>query len=239
MGVGRATVDHFGDSVMAAPLPGDTWRTKHDTIKTSIHGLLLWSGLRADCGVYGLFSHLIPAQDPTRGEGLEWGRKRQALLPDFRLELPNPLGTTDSTLAELKTIGAVCSRYPRGNRNKAVERRAGLLQGEYVRKVARVDQQVLGTPRGEVGPLQRKLESFGDILGLVVGAFGEGSADLHDLVHTMARSRLRVQGLAEGREGSETVLGVITGQVRHTLSTATIRAQSLCLLACLDKMGEG
>merc|ERR1712082_63886 len=111
--------------------------------------------------------------------------------------------------------------------------------GVYVRKVSKVDQQVLGTPRGEIGPLQRKLASFGDILGLVVGAFGEGSEDLHELVHTMARSRLRVQGLAEGREGSEAELGVITGQVRRTLSTASVQAQSLCLLSRLDKMGEG
>ena len=139
----------------------------------------------------------------------------------------------------MKTIGAVCSRYPRGNRDKAVDRRAGLLQAEYVRKVAKVDQQVLGIPRGEVGPLQRKLQSFGDIMGLVVGAFGEGSQDLHELVHTMARSRLRGQGLKEGREGSDAELGVITGQVRRSLSTSFIRANSLCLLAHLDKMGEG
>ena len=91
------------------------------------------------------------------------------------------------------------------------------------------------TARGEVGPLHRKLESYGDILGLVVGAFGEGSEGLHKLAYTMAR----MQGLFAGREGSEAELGVITGQVRRNLSTTSVQAKSLCLLARLDKMREG
>ena len=40
--VGRGTVvDRFGDRVMSAPLPGDTWRAKHDEIKSAINGLCL------------------------------------------------------------------------------------------------------------------------------------------------------------------------------------------------------
>ena len=31
--LGRFTVDAFGDKVMAAQLPGDTWRIRHDTVK--------------------------------------------------------------------------------------------------------------------------------------------------------------------------------------------------------------
>ena len=68
---------------------------------------------------------------------------------------------------------------------------------------------MLATPRDQVGPLQRRLESFGDLKGLVVGAFGEGSEDLHNLIKTLAESRLKAQGLARGREGSEAELGVI------------------------------
>ena len=60
--------------------------------------------------------------------------------------------------------------------------------------------------------------------GLVVGAFGEGSDDLHSLVNTLAESRLRAQGLTRGREGSEKELGIIVGQIRRRLSTASIRA---------------
>ena len=34
--VGRATVDRFGDKVQAATLPGDGWRTRHDSINLLI-----------------------------------------------------------------------------------------------------------------------------------------------------------------------------------------------------------
>ncbi len=224
---------------MAATLPGDSWRTRHDMVKTNINSLCTLARLPADCEVFGLFSHLIPADALEREEALERGRKRQGLLPDFKLELPNPLGGTSTTLAELKVLGAVRSRYPRGNRDKAVDRRARLLAGEYRRKVVTIDQQVLGTNRDQVGPLQRRLESFGELQGLVVGAFGEGSEDLHSLVQTLGESRLRAQGLAQGREGSDAELGVIIGQIRRTLSTTAVRAQALCLLSRLSHMGDG
>ena len=83
------------------------------------------------------------------------------------------------------------------------------------------------------------LESFGDLKGLVVGAFGEASEDIHDLINIISKSRLCAQGLALGREGSEAELGVITGQVRRTLSTTAVRAQAACLLSRLGVLGEG
>ena len=52
-------------------------------------------------------------------------------------------------------------------------------------------------------------------------------------------SRLRFQGLAQGREGSEAELGVIVGQIRRSLSTSAVRAQALCLISRLTQMGDG
>ena len=134
----------------------------------------------------------------NREEALQRGRNRQALLPDFKLNIQSLIEGTTNVLAELKVIGAFISRYPRGNMEKAVDRRARLLAGEYRRKVAAVDQKVLGTTRDQVGPLQRRLESFGRLQGLVVGVFGEGSEDLHNLVGSMAKSRKQAVGLALG-----------------------------------------
>ena len=133
MGGGQGTIDHFGDNVMAATLPGDSWRARHDTVKTAINSLCLWSGLKAECEVFGLFSDLIPAEAMNREEALQRGRNRQALLTDFKLNLPSPVGLTSNVLSELKVIGAVISRYPRGNMEKAVDRRARLLAEEYRR----------------------------------------------------------------------------------------------------------
>ena len=78
-------------------------------------------------------------------------------------------------LVELKVIGAVRTCYPVvGVTAKSIDKRANLLQGEYRRKVVKIDREVLNTPQGQTGPLQRRLEEFGVIKGLVVGVFGEG-----------------------------------------------------------------
>ena len=38
--IGRSTVDLYGEKVMAAQLPGDTWRIHHDTVKSEINRLM-------------------------------------------------------------------------------------------------------------------------------------------------------------------------------------------------------
>ena len=73
----------------------------------------------------------------------------------------------------------------------------------------------------------------------MVGAFGECSDDLHSLINVIGESRLRKQGLARGMEGSGAELGTIIGQIRRTLSTSAVRAQSQCLLFRLGMLGEG
>ena len=49
-----------------------------------------------------------------------------------------------------------------------------------------------GTALGTTGPVETKLGSMGEVKGVVVGAFGEGSEDLHSLIHHLAISRVRV-----------------------------------------------
>ena len=76
MRVGRASVDKFGDVVMAAALAGDGWRRRHDEVKMKLLGLLRWAGVQVDCEVFNIFAGLIPQQGLSR---MEQGRKRQGL----------------------------------------------------------------------------------------------------------------------------------------------------------------
>ena len=231
-----AVVDLFGDKVMSATLPGDTWRTKHDKVKLEISRLCVWSRLQAMCEVFGLFAHHIPQEGLNR---MERGRKRQAMVPDFRLSLPSPTEGTVTRLAELKVLNCCQSRYQVGSRDRAVDRRARLLSGEYRRKAKDVDRLYVGTPEGEVGPVQRKLEEYGDLQGLVVGAFGEGSEDLHHLVQVLAESRVVAVGLARGRPETEVEMGMVVGQIRRRMSVCIKKAQAECLLARLSLIGDG
>ena len=71
-----------------------------------------------------------------------------------------------------------------------------------------------------------------------MGAFGEGSDDLHSLIHHLAVSRVRVAGPQKGRRGQmrteEAELALTTSFLRRTLSVAGVRAQARLLLGRLE-----
>ena len=232
------TVDLYGDSVMSTVLPGDHWRTRHDKIKMTIQSLCTWARLPATAEVFGLFSHLIPAQALTR---LERGRKRQAIVPDFRLEMPCLTGGTKLQLAELKVISCCETWYPRryGANVRGTDRRACGLQTEYRKKARNVDQDVIGTSTSERGPIETRLDEFGELLGICFGAWGEGSENVHHLIQVLAESRLDFQGMQKGKPGSGAELGVLVSQIRRRLSLASIKAQVDCLLSKIHQVGPG
>ena len=234
--LGKVHVDLYGDKVMSAQLPGDTWRIRHDAVKMELNRLFMWSSMPSTCEVFGLFSHLIPQEGLTR---LERGRERQGLVPDFLLGLSNPAGGREDRLAELKVINCCLTRYPPGRNDRAVDRRANLLQNEYRRKARDADKNYVGHNSENIGPVERKLMQFGEIIGLVVGAFGEGSEDLHDLLQKIAESKANAMGLRRGRESTDTEIGIIVGQIRRSLSTTFVRAQAQCLLTRMNCIGQG
>ena len=238
--VGKAVVDIYGDNVMTQVLPGDSWRTKHDRIKMKINSLCSWARVPTTVEVWGLFSHLIPARDMSKFES---GRARQALVPDFRFNLPSDLGDSQVKLAELKALNCCKTWYTpgAGGNVRATDKRAAGLQSIYTQKARKVDQDIIGTPAGTRGPVERKLEEFGEIMGLCFGAWGEGSRDVHDLVEVLAKSRLKAQMLEVGRhdEGSNNELALVTGQIRRKLSETVVKSQVNCLLSRLHQVGPG
>ena len=147
--LGKATVDMYGDRIQAAALPGDGWRTRHDSIKLLLNSLCRWAALPVRCEVFGLFSHLIPQDGLSR---LERGRKRQGLVPDFQLGLVNERGDEKLVLAELKVLSCCPTRYSPASQIRAVDRRARALTGEYLAKAKGVDRQYGGVQEGVVGP---------------------------------------------------------------------------------------
>ena len=145
-------------------------------------------------------------------------------------------------LAELKVIGAAGTNYPKSGpcarSRRGVERRAAKLQGEYKRPLEKLDRRYHGTQQGQVGPLVRRLDSYGPLVGLVVEAFQEGSKDLHALLDTLATSQLRFKGLARGREGTEHERSVILSGLRRSLSMCAAKAYSSCLMDRVARVGE-
>ena len=243
--VGNRRVDQYGDQVQAARgVEGDDWRKRHDSMKMMLSRMLRWARMPFQCEVFNMFAHLIPQEGLSR---MERGRKRQGLVPDFLLELDGERGQKIDELAELKVICCCPSRYslvpppPHPDREsvKAVDKRARVLTEEYSKKAKKVDRVYGGADVDVVGRVQRKLMDFGEVRGLVFGAFGEASEGVHELVHHLASSKLKAEGLQQGRETAKGELGVLVGQVRRLLSVASVRAQAECLLSKLRQAGGG
>ena len=164
---------------------------------------------------------------------------RQAAPP--RQPRPAP-GPNERFLAELKVMGAGPSRYPRGqanSRDKQVDRRARGLPANYRGKLRAIDQQYYRTAEGEVGPCQARLESLGDMLQIVVGAFGEASSDLDRAIRGIAESRVLYLLRQEGRPVTDAWTGQVLGQHRRFFSALFVRCQAACLVSRMGHLGEG
>ena len=233
-----ACVDIYGDKVMSAVLPGDHWRIRHDTVKMELSSLCTFAKLEHTTEVFGLFAPLIPQQALSR---YERGRKRQGLVPDFRLRISNNTNAARHQLAELKLISCCDAWYASssGGNVRAVEKRANGLPADYRRRAREADRESRQATGDARGPVEQRLEEHGDLLGLVFGATGEASEGVHKLVTNLAESRLNAKERTRGRPGSKQELGLITSQIRRRLSQTVIKAQVECLLSRLHLIGPG
>ena len=87
------------------------------------------------------------------------------------------------------------ARYPDTNgvdaaRGATAEARTRAVPGEYERHARDVDAACCGVPHsaGDSAPVLRRLRELGPVRGLVVGVFGEASADWHSLLEMCADS---------------------------------------------------
>ena len=209
VGTGGNVVDKFGDAVMCSnQIPGDSWRTRHDTIKQQIVIEAALAKVPTDCEVYGMFSDLLPAALEGVGGELQWGRARQGKVPDFKFLVPSPEGPVPR-LAELKVINAGKTWYPRGKDGKGVERRASALTKEYERVLRGYDVRfhgaeplIAGQPEPVPGPLVARFRNLGGLSEgqLVAGPWGDLSPHLHQLLKLFAESRVAALERAQGHE---------------------------------------
>jgi len=71
-----------------------------------------------------------------------------------------------------------------------VNKRQNRIPGEYARNAKMADKKYNGWNKDDVelGDCAKKLQTKGKVLGLVAGAFGEGSEDLHNFIQFLAKS---------------------------------------------------
>ena len=240
---GAQVVDLYGEALQCTITSGDHYRKRHDAFNMRLLQICQWAGLDAEVEVFNLFAGSIPQEGLSR---MERGRKVQSIVPDMRISIPVE-GNLVPSLHEIKMISSSKMRYSihRDGQDamRAVDKRANELNSEYLAKARQTDQNYCGTAQGQVGPVETKLTTLGKVHGIVVGAFGEASDDLHSLIHHFAASRVQYAGPQKGRRGQlrsvEAEITLSTSFLRKTLSVCAVRGQARVLLGRLDVMGPG
>jgi len=113
--------------------------------------------------------------------------RNRAAAFDALMLLPTPDGgAAVDHIIEFKTVHFGPTHYGRAlEQCAAVERRVRVLPSERRAGIAKMDQEIFGTPSGQVGPLEQRFNSF-PMIGIATGAFGEWSQSLVDLIKTFA-----------------------------------------------------
>ena len=106
-------------------------------------------------------------------------------------------------------------------------------------KARHIDQAYCNVSADQCGPVEKKLNSFGDLLCLVVGQFADCSQDLQDLIIRFAEEKVKNVTRSGGAPVPEWKLSLILQQYRRRLSVCAIRAQSACLLSRLGQFSDG
>ena len=76
------------------------------------------------------------------------------------------------------------AEHKRGN--APVDRRARLVNGQYLKKAHKLDMKYNSVGGVECGPMENAIRSRGEVCGLAFGSAGEASADVHRLARVCA-----------------------------------------------------
>ena len=118
-----------------------------------------------------------------------------------------------------------------------MDARAKTLPREYKKKLQALDIRYHGVPMNQEGPLVQRLDTWGELQGLVVGQFGEGSQHLHSLLRQLAESKVLAKARASGEPPLDSDVGITLSHFRRVLSTTAVKAQATCLLSRMGHLG--
>ena len=92
-------------------------------------------------------------------------------------------------------------------------------------------------PRGPVGPVEQRLLWFTTVRGLVFGAYGEASADVHDLISTCADQMAQRQWQLAGARNATEMRAFLIGSLRRRMGLAAVQAMARHRLARVPYIG--
>ena len=95
----------------------------------------------------------------------------------------------------------------------------------------------------QIGPVEARLVSFGQVKSWVFGAFGECSEEVHQLVQRLAKAKVAKADTEPGHRATskskEAQLSAEVAFLRRRLSMAAVREQARLLIDRLQLLGDG
>ena len=233
----RRLVDEFGDNVAAAMMPGDGWRTRHDSFKWLLAQQATWAMYQLRVEPNNLFLPWIQQREAFMAQVK--ARKRQGMVPDF-------LDVKRQVLMDVKGCSFCKTRYQAGHFHlgqqcKGVRVRQDEVHTSSVAKMKKVDRVYNGWDRHStvLGPAAQRLRGFGRVEGLVVGAHGEGSPDLLKLIKRIAKRAAETNFRTMGFNSSRGAYSTVLDQIYLSLGVESIRGMARLRFANLGSALAG
>ena len=151
-----------------------------------------------------------------------------SIVPDIAIE---------GVLYDVKTVAATTEHYAphhiehyvkmehkRGN--APVDRRARLVNGQYLKKAHNLDVKYNSVGGVECGPMENTIRNRGEVCGLAFGSAGEASADVHRLARVCADDSLRLRNAPRTRHDEEQVRAPWIAKCKYITPTTDASAAS-------------
>ena len=162
-------------------------------------------------------------------------------LPDIVTEAGNRRGPARAPrrlLFDVKTIHAGSTHYystrARDEQSGAVHERELHVWNDYKYHARRLDRD--HSPPGQQ-PILQRLQSFGRTRGLVFGAYGEASADVHALLALAATAQAEQLWRAAGARTATEMRAFLISKARRRLGMAVVQAMARHRLARVPFVG--
>ena len=114
-----------------------------------------------------------------------------------------------------------------------------MLPGEYRRKARKLDRDLCGTPDGVQGPVERQLQQYGRLRGLVFGAWAEASPDVELLLGLASHLGAERHWMTMGVSDPAAAQGVLAWMLRWRWGMAALRENARLKLERLEFVGRG
>ena len=217
-----------------ATLPGNSHEDCHDAAGSELFDILRKARLPIELQPCHYFTNLIPVAN-LLAPGRDPSIVPDACMPNIALpDVVTQVGARRGApraprrlLFDVKTIHAGSTYYystrARDEQSGAVHERELRVWHDYRAHARHLDAQ--HSPAGQQ-PILQRLESFGRTRGLIFGAYGEASADVHDLIAIAATAQADQQWRETGARTATELRAFLISRLRRRLGLAVVQAMA-------------